>query len=86
MDGNFVSMDEAIQFFYARGYETIHHLGGGRILMHPKRYEFMHLAPKGPLGFAAYEITADQVQDMLEQMEYAERDRNAWEDIVWSAA
>lgn len=79
MDGNFVSLDEAIQFFSIRGYDTIHHLGGGRVLMNPATYSFIHIAPKGYLGFAAYEITADQLQDMLEQMDYAERDRYGWD-------
>ena len=79
MEGNFVSINEAVEFFYARGYETIHHLGGGRVMMQMDTRSIMHIAPKGVLGVAAYEITADQLQDMLEQLDYAERDNCAWD-------
>lgn len=79
MDGNFVSVNEAIEFFFARGFETIHYMGAGRIMMHMDTRLIMHIAPKGDAGVAAYEITADQLQDMLEQMDYAERDRSAYD-------
>lgn len=79
MDGNFVSLNEAIEFFYTRGYETIHYMGGGRVMMNPDTRSFMHVAPKGDFGYAAYEITADQLQEMLEQIDYAQRDLHGWD-------
>lgn len=79
MEGNFVSINEAVEFFFARGYETIHYLGGGRVMMHMDTRSIMHIAPKGAFGVAAYEITPDQLQDMLEQMDYAERDAHGWD-------
>jgi hypothetical protein len=68
---NFISVQEASAFFYSRGYVTIHHMGDGRIMSHYDRFlreeSIVHIMPKYEDGVVAYEITADQLQDMLER-------------------
>ena len=68
---NFVSVDEAVVFFFARGFACIHYMGEGRIMHKYDRFldenEFIHIRPMYEEGVVAYEITGDQLQDMLEQ-------------------
>ena len=61
---NFVSVQEASAFFYDRGYATIHVMNDGRVMQ--RNRSFVHIMPKYEQGAVAYEITPDQLQDMLE--------------------
>lgn len=68
---NFISVTEAVEFFYCRGFETIHYMGEGRIMSNQRRPEvLLHIRPKDHDGVVAYEITNDQLEDMIEAMEY----------------
>jgi len=68
---NFISVTEAVEFFYCRGFETIHYIGEGRIMSNQRRPEILlHIRQKDHDGVVAYEITSDQLEDMIEAMEY----------------
>lgn len=68
---NFISVNEAVAFFYSRGFESIHHMGDGRIMRAYNRFldeeTIIHIRPKESDGVVAYEITSEQLLDMLEQ-------------------
>ena len=68
---NFISVDEAAAFFYSRGYVTIHHMGDGRIMSYYDRFlseeSIIHITPRYEDGVCAYEITSDQLMDMIDR-------------------
>lgn len=67
---NFISVDEATAFFYSRGYETIHHMGEGRIMSQYDRFlreeSIIHITPRYEDGVCAYEITPNQLMEMID--------------------
>jgi len=75
---NFISVNEAVAFFYSRGYESIHYMGDGRIMRAYDRFlneeSILHIRPKDGDGVVAYEITSEQLLDMLEQRDLMFRD------------
>ena len=75
---NFISVNEAVAFFYSRGVESIHHMGDGRIMRAYNRFldeeTIIHIRPKDDDGVVAYEITSEQLLDMLEQRDIMFRD------------
>lgn len=68
---NFVSIDEAVAFFFARGFACIHYMGEGRIMHRYDKFldenEFMHIRLMEEEGVIAYEITDNQLQEMLDR-------------------
>lgn len=80
---NFTSVDEAVAFFYMRGFEPIHYMGDGRIVREYNRFlgeeTLIHIRPREGRGVVAYEISSDQLLDMLEQRDLTYRNMYAEE-------